>query len=68
MITIHPQRWSDDLFIWMWEYGTQTVKNGIKRLIFVQMRLEAGLPGVVVIEGHVQGLANARALGRAGIR
>ena len=36
MITIHPQRWSDDLFIWMWEYGTQTVKNGIKRLIFVQ--------------------------------
>lgn len=31
------------------------------------MKLEAGLPGVVVIEGHVQGLANARALGRAGI-
>jgi hypothetical protein len=36
MITIHPQRWSDDLFIWMWEYGTQKVKNGIKRLIFMQ--------------------------------
>lgn len=36
MITIHPQRWSDDLFIWAWEYGTQTLKNTIKRLIFVR--------------------------------
>ena len=31
------------------------------------MRPEASLPGVVVIEGHVQGLANTRALGKAGI-
>lgn len=31
------------------------------------MKTEAGLPGVVIIEGHVQGLANARALGKAGI-
>ena len=31
------------------------------------MKLESGLPGVVIIEGHVQGLANARALGRANI-
>jgi hypothetical protein len=31
------------------------------------MNPEPVLPGVVVIEGHVQGLANARALGRAGI-
>lgn len=31
------------------------------------MKTKAGLPGVVVIEGHVQGLANTRALGKAGI-
>lgn len=31
------------------------------------MKLESGLPGVVIIEGHVQGLANTRSLGRAGI-
>ncbi len=31
------------------------------------MRFTAGLPGVIVIEGHVQGLANTRALGKAGI-
>jgi predicted ATP-grasp superfamily ATP-dependent carboligase len=35
---------------------------------FYAVRPEAGLPGVVVIEGHVQGLANARALGKAGIQ
>jgi hypothetical protein len=33
MITVHPQRWSDDLFIWLWEYGTQTLKNSIKRFL-----------------------------------
>ncbi len=31
------------------------------------MKFEAGLKGVVVIEGHVQGLANTRALGKEGI-
>ena len=31
------------------------------------MKYETGKPGVVVIEGHVQGLANTRALGKAGI-
>jgi predicted ATP-grasp superfamily ATP-dependent carboligase len=31
------------------------------------MKINAGLPGVIIIEGHVQGLANTRALGRAGI-
>lgn len=31
------------------------------------MKIDAGLPGVIVIEGHVQGLANTRALGKAGI-
>jgi hypothetical protein len=36
MITIHPQRWSDDLFIWMWEYMSQSVKNVLKTLIFVK--------------------------------
>jgi hypothetical protein len=36
MITVHPQRWTDNLFVWMSEYGTQTFKNSIKRLIFVR--------------------------------
>ena len=31
------------------------------------MKFSGGLKGVVVIEGHVQGLANTRALGKAGI-
>ena len=31
------------------------------------MNTKKDLPGVVVIEGHVQGLANTRALGRSGI-
>lgn len=36
MITIHPQRWSDNMFIWMWEYSTQAMKNIIKQMIFVR--------------------------------
>ncbi len=36
MITVHPQRWSDDLPHWMWEYSIQTLKNSIKQLIFVR--------------------------------
>lgn len=35
MITVHPQRWSDNLFNWMCQYGTQIMKNFIKRMIFV---------------------------------
>src|SRR5450759_1595127 len=31
------------------------------------MKFKKDLPGVIVIEGHVQGLANTRALGKAGI-
>ncbi len=31
------------------------------------MKLQSQKPGVIIIEGHVQGLANTRALGRAGI-
>jgi hypothetical protein len=36
MMTVHPQRWSESLFSWLWQYGTQTLKNIIKRLIFVK--------------------------------
>lgn len=36
LITFHPQRWSDDLFSWTLEYGMQTVKNGIKRVVLVR--------------------------------
>jgi D-aspartate ligase len=38
-----------------------------KKIDFCKMNPAADLPGVVIIEGHVQGLANTRALGRAGI-
>jgi len=30
MITTHPQRWTNNLFAWMWEYLFQNVKNKIK--------------------------------------
>ncbi len=36
MMTVHPQRWSDNLFNWMTEYAAQTLKNRIKQLIFVR--------------------------------
>lgn len=36
MVTVHPQRWTDNLFVWMSEYAIQTLKNRIKQLIFVR--------------------------------
>ena len=36
MITVHPQRWSDNPFSWMSEYASQTLKNCIKQLMFVR--------------------------------
>ena len=36
MMTVHPQRWSDNIFIWMREYSTQKLKNIVKQLIFVR--------------------------------
>jgi hypothetical protein len=36
MITIHPQRWSDDLLSWSREYFTQKLKNWIKQMILVR--------------------------------
>lgn len=33
MITVHPQRWSDNWFIWTKELILQNVKNVVKRLI-----------------------------------
>lgn len=36
MITVHPQRWTDNPFVWISEYTAQTLKNRIKQLIFVR--------------------------------
>ena len=36
MITTHPQRWSNSLVAWMKELVVQSLKNIIKRLIFVK--------------------------------
>ena len=36
MITFHPQRWTDNPFVWISEYAVQTLKNRIKQLIFVR--------------------------------
>jgi hypothetical protein len=30
MLTIHPQRWTDQWLTWIWELGWQNVKNGVK--------------------------------------
>jgi hypothetical protein len=35
MITIHPQRWTDNPVIWMREFVGQSTKNVIKRLFYV---------------------------------
>lgn len=36
MITVHPQRWSDNLITWISEYAAQSLKNYVKQLIFVR--------------------------------
>jgi len=36
LITFHPQRWSEDLYSWTLEFGMQTLKNGIKRVVLVR--------------------------------
>ena len=36
MITTHPQRWTDNLFAWVKELVMQSIKNAIKRLLYVK--------------------------------
>lgn len=36
MITTHPQRWTDNLFAWVKELVMQSVKNAIKRILYVK--------------------------------
>jgi hypothetical protein len=36
LLNTHPQRWSDNLFEWVFEYYYQGLKNIIKRIIFVK--------------------------------
>ncbi len=36
MFTFHPQRWSDNLFIWTKELILQSIKNVIKKLFYVK--------------------------------
>ena len=38
MITIHPQRWTDRIFPWMWEVVWQSVKNVGKRFLIYRLR------------------------------
>jgi len=33
MLTVHPQRWTDEWVPWMWELVSQNVKNGVKYLL-----------------------------------
>jgi hypothetical protein len=33
MLTVHPQRWSDQWLPWIWELGWQNVKNGVKYFV-----------------------------------
>ena len=36
MITTHPQRWTDNLLAWVKELLMQSVKNAIKRILYVK--------------------------------
>lgn len=36
MITTHPQRWTDNLLAWVKELVMQSIKNAIKRLLYVK--------------------------------
>ena len=38
LITTHPQRWTDNLAAWLKEYGLQTVKNQVKRILIARKR------------------------------
>jgi hypothetical protein len=37
MITVHPQRWTNNIFPWTKELFMQNVKNVVKRLIYVKV-------------------------------
>lgn len=36
IITMHPQRWTDNLLYWISEYSKQAIKNRVKQLFFVK--------------------------------
>lgn len=36
MITVHPQRWNDNLFPWITEYISQNAKNLVKKYFYVK--------------------------------
>jgi hypothetical protein len=36
MITIHPQRWNDDLLPWLYEFTGQKMKNIVKKYVLVK--------------------------------
>ena len=40
MITVHPQRWNDNIFNWTKELVTQSGKNVIKKYFFVKRQGE----------------------------
>jgi hypothetical protein len=49
MINTHPQRWTDNLLEWMWEYVFQNVKNRVKyvRLFYSSVNDDKVLPAVL---------------------
>ena len=38
MITMHPQRWTDNIVLWLWEVVFQSLKNQIKRMLIKSSR------------------------------
>ena len=38
MISTHPQRWTDKITAWFWEYITQNAKNRVKMYLVKRKR------------------------------
>ena len=38
MISTHPQRWTDKITAWLWEYITQNAKNRVKMYLVKRKR------------------------------
>jgi hypothetical protein len=38
MMTVHPQRWTDDPFLWTRELISQNIKNVVKRILVRRLR------------------------------
>jgi len=43
MINTHPQRWEERIFPWLWEGGSQSIKNLIKRIVIRRQETGKGI-------------------------